>query len=65
MHNCIGMSTSSAATSKWWSWQWTATFAVMFGYFAGAMLWIGGFQIPAVLVGIVAALLGMYVLSSG
>jgi predicted benzoate:H+ symporter BenE len=59
------MSASSAATSRWWSWQWTATFAVMFGYFIGAMLWMSGFQIPAVLVGIVAALLGMYVLSFG
>jgi len=59
------MSTSSAATSRWWSWQWTATFAVMLGYDIGAMLWISEFQAPAVLVGIVATLLGMYVLSSG
>ncbi|PSQ40276.1 hypothetical protein BRD13_00230 [Halobacteriales archaeon SW_5_70_135] len=59
------MGTSSEATSKWWSWQWTATFAVMFGYFTGAMLWTSGLQTPAVLVGIVATLLGMYVISSG
>jgi len=59
------MGTSSEATSRWWSWQWTATFAVMFGYFIGAMLWMSGLQTPAVLVGIVAALLGMYVLSFG
>lgn len=59
------MSTSPTATQEWWSWQWSATFAVMFGYLVGAMLWIGGFQIPAALVGVSAALLGMYVLSSG
>ena len=59
------MSTSSAEASNGWSWQWTATFAVIFGYSIGAMLWISGFQIPAVLVGIVAVLLGMYVISSG
>jgi len=35
------------------------------GYSAGEMLWIGGFQISAVLVGIVAALLEMYVILSG
>jgi len=29
------------------------------------MLWTSGFQTPAVLVGIVAVLLGMYVLSFG
>jgi len=29
------------------------------------MLWMSGFQTPAVLVGIVATLLGMYVISSG
>ena len=34
------MGTSSEATSRWWSWQWTATFAVMFGYFIGAILWM-------------------------
>ncbi|MFC7077012.1 hypothetical protein [Haloarcula halophila] len=59
------MSPGPPSTSGWWSWKWTATFAVMFGYFVGAMLWMSGFQIPAVLVGIVATLLGMYVLSSG
>ena len=59
------MSENQAATSRWWSWQWTATFAVMFGYSIGAMLWTSGFQTPAVLVGIVATLLGMYVISSG
>jgi len=58
------MDTSSGLTQEWWSWQWSATFAVMFGYFIGAMLWIGGFQIPAALVCLSAALLGMYVLSS-
>lgn len=59
------MSQGSTATGGQWSWQWSATFAVMFGYFAGAMLWVGGFRIPAALVGIPATVLGMYVLSSG
>ena len=59
------MSATSAATFERWSWQRTATFVLTFGYFAGAMLWTGGFRIPAVLVGIVAVLLGMYVISSG
>jgi hypothetical protein len=59
------MSTSPAATSEQWSWEWTATFAVMLGYFAGAMLWIGKFQTPAVLIGIASTLLGMCVISSG
>jgi len=58
------MGTGSTVTQEWWSWQWSATFAVLFGYFIGAMLWIGGLQIPAALVGVSAALLGMYVLSS-
>ena len=61
----FGMSTTSAEDSNGWSWQWTATFAVMFGFFIGPMLWTSGFQIPAVLVGIVAVLLGMYVISLG
>jgi Ca2+/Na+ antiporter len=59
------MSQSSPTTEGWWSWQWSITFAVMFGYFVGAMLWISGFQIIAALVGISATLLGIYILSSG
>jgi len=59
------MGTNLEATSKWWSWQWTGTFAVMFGYSTGAILWMSGFQTPTVLVGIVATLLGMYIISSG
>ncbi|PSQ45229.1 hypothetical protein BRD17_01895 [Halobacteriales archaeon SW_7_68_16] len=59
------MSTASAEASDGWSWQWTATFAVMFGYLISPILWTSGFQVPAVLVGIVAVLLGMYVISSG
>jgi len=59
------MSASSAGPEGWWSWQWSATFAALFGYFVGAMLWIGGLEIPAALVGISVTLLGMYVLSAG
>ena len=62
---CSCMSADSEAASEWWSWRWTATFAVMFGYSAGAALWTSGAQILAVLVGIAATLLSMYVISSG
>jgi len=37
----------------------------MFGYVIAPLLWTSGFQIPAVLVGIVAVLLGIYVISLG
>ncbi|ELY31129.1 hypothetical protein C499_01595 [Halogeometricum borinquense DSM 11551] len=58
------MNVRSTTAQEWWSWQWTATFAVMFGYFFGAMLWVAGFKISAALVGVIAVLLGMSVIAS-
>ena len=59
------MEATASTDGEWWSWQWSATFAVLIGYFLGAMLWIGGFQIPAGVIGVLSAVLGMYVLAAG
>ena len=59
------MEAATNTDEDWWSWQWTATFTVLFGYFLGAMLWIGGFQIPAGAIGVLSAVIGMYTIAAG
>ncbi|RJT03428.1 hypothetical protein D3261_11020 [Halococcus sp. IIIV-5B] len=59
------MEATASTDEDWWSWQWSATFTVLFGYFLGAMLWIDGFQIPAGVIGGSSAVLGMYTIAAG
>jgi len=57
----IAMGTNAAV----WNWQWTATFAVMIGYFVSAMLLINDFKYIPILIGVLSTLLGMYVIAVG